>query len=696
MKRILTILMAAAILAAGCTEQIDLKSDGLDKTFLAVEAFLTDQSSQEQVIRLSRSVNYFSEEEAPAVSGASVTVSWTGGSVTFREKADEKGTYSAPVGWCATPGYTYKLSIEAEVGGRLQSYEATADMLEPKFEVTSIDYAYTPMGEALDSIWTVSIWGKDSPGTDYYMLGAAVNGHYLPKDISLSMDDKYFQGQTVAGFPVCVLAQNAESRALYGEAAKYLETGDMLTLTVYTLTKDFYDFKMAVSSNAFVSIPLFSSQPANCPTNITGGDAVGYFALASSSSASRFVDDPMRTEHKEDISVAAEGETILTYDELVSNAGIGDYLSMLGRMGAMYGIGDISALREDGRCYLTTAMKFRSIDPAGKELWLSGRVYLSCTEDGTLIPPEHVVIASHSTIASDAECPSKAYTVDGVLALRRGLVICPDQIGYGQTAALPHPYCMSEITGRGAVDMFRAVRNWMEAKGMPLDASLPVYSVGYSQGGASALAVQKYIEDNGLKGDVNLAGTYCGDGPYSLELMMKRFIEDDWCTLPGVLPMTLAAAKYCWPQIMTEDYGAYLSDALVEAGIMDLILGKQTDISTIGSEIAKAVGSGSAGGVRTSLILSEGMMTPGSKVHDQMMQVAALNELASGWSPATPVHFLHHVNDELVFYDNFELARRNIANDMTTFESVDYPLFNSHAMNALLFYGRALSGAYLQ
>ena len=43
-----------------------------------------------------------------------------------------------------------------------------------------------------------------------------------------------------------------------------------------------------------VSIPLFTPQPANAPTNIRGEHVVGYFAVCPIARASVVVDDPFR------------------------------------------------------------------------------------------------------------------------------------------------------------------------------------------------------------------------------------------------------------------------------------------------------------------------------------------------------------------------------------------------------------------
>ena len=51
-------------------------------------------------------------------------------------------------------------------------------------------------------------------------------------------------------------------------------------------------------NGTFSSIPLFSPQPANCPTNIKGEGVMGYFAVCPTCSASVTVEDPLRPYYK--------------------------------------------------------------------------------------------------------------------------------------------------------------------------------------------------------------------------------------------------------------------------------------------------------------------------------------------------------------------------------------------------------------
>ena len=268
----------------------------MDRTYLVVEAMLTDQPDVPQCVLLTESIDYFVEEVPPAVSGAKVSVSDGTRSFVFTEDSVGSGRYVGPEGFCGVPGGTYKLEIDATIDGELNHYEAVSTMEQPGFRVDAVDYMYAGgQVSQMDSLWTIAVWGEDMPSTNYYYVSARLNEAVFPMALSLAIDDKYFNGQKVVCFPITTLYQTGLTRQMYGDCGKYLETGDVFTLNVYTIPKDYFDFYMGfISSTVGAAIPMLQSQPANCPTNIEGKNAMGYFVACSSSSASVVIEEPLR------------------------------------------------------------------------------------------------------------------------------------------------------------------------------------------------------------------------------------------------------------------------------------------------------------------------------------------------------------------------------------------------------------------
>ena len=218
----------------------------------------------------------------------------------YTETPAGSSCYIGPDGFCGTPGGTYTLTIDAEIDGRQRHYEAVSTMEPPGFAEAEIDYMYAGNPAMhIDSLWTIALWGRDLPQTSYYYIGARLNDAVFPMQLSLAIDDKYFAGQRVTCFPITTLAQTELRRKMYGDCAKYLETGDVFTLFAYTIPKDYYDFYTGfVSSSVGAAIPLLQAQPSNCPTNIIGDYAAGYFVACSSTSASVVIEEPLRPFYK--------------------------------------------------------------------------------------------------------------------------------------------------------------------------------------------------------------------------------------------------------------------------------------------------------------------------------------------------------------------------------------------------------------
>ena len=273
-----------AILCA-CTEKVDLQSRSDYHDYLAVEATLTDRPEDPQQVILSRSISYFHNEPQPMVRGASVKVN----DVVFSEI--EPGISEAPEGYACEPDVEYRLRISLPDGS---GYEAEETMPEPGFRMDAIDYAYAG-GKTMDmdSLWTVAVWGNEKDIDSYYLLTHAVNGAYQPLQMCKIAPDLFFNSNEVVGFPIEPLLQTEVLRKQYGDCFKYLETGDVITLEIWTMEKGYFDYLLSLTMNS-VSIPLFTPQPANVPTNIRGEHVLGYFAVCPIARASVTVEDPFR------------------------------------------------------------------------------------------------------------------------------------------------------------------------------------------------------------------------------------------------------------------------------------------------------------------------------------------------------------------------------------------------------------------
>ena len=282
---ILLLALLILILPSACSEEIIISSASDYEDYLAVEAMLTDRPDYPQRILLSQTIPYFEDMDRPMVKGASVMVD----DVVFTEQQD--GVYVAPTGYCCHPGHVYHLKIHLPDG---RDFTSESTMPESGFVLNDIDYAYLGGQEMdMDSTWTIGLWGVDHDFYSNYMVNYSVNGNLLPLFLSYVTIDHYFSGSVIKGFPFMFMMQTDLNRRKFGDCFKFLETGDVITMNIYTIDDTFYRYLTALTMDALY-IPLLSPQPANPLCNIQGDHVVGYFALCTHVDATVVVEDPLR------------------------------------------------------------------------------------------------------------------------------------------------------------------------------------------------------------------------------------------------------------------------------------------------------------------------------------------------------------------------------------------------------------------
>lgn len=267
--------------------------------YLTVECLLTDIPLLPHVVKLSESVDFYGIDStalsAPPVSGARVSISDGDEIVEFKEKSDgDKGTYYAPTGYCAKSGKTYHLHIEIDdPEGGVKEYNATSTMAESGCRLDAVDYK---MINAVDSIYSISIWGEVFDMESYLLAIPFINTNIFPLSSAFGLENKYYRGKYLSAFPMA--ARHYVSWAAYESGKEYrkpFEEGDIVGVGILSLSKDFYDYFVSyMFCHNSGSIPLITSQPANLPTNIEGENAAGYFTTAPVQLQYCTVDDPYR------------------------------------------------------------------------------------------------------------------------------------------------------------------------------------------------------------------------------------------------------------------------------------------------------------------------------------------------------------------------------------------------------------------
>ena len=261
---------------------------------------------------------------------------------------------------------------------------------------------------------------------------------------------------------------------------------------------------------------------------------------------------------------------------------------------------------------------YPSVNTAGERIVLSSALIAwTPTDRQESDSIESVHIYSHATIGSDEERPtstgfSKEQIVlqtmprrdyvgyeDNVEAnyVGRCIIIAPDYEGYGLTKDLPHPYLSQRLTARQVLDaaqygleLYRkqSAEKTADNPLLPLKKDWRLFGLGFSQGGAVTIAVQRLIEEEGLSEQLHFYGSVCGDGPYDLVQTLSYYYEDDgtsygvetdhrknMCTYPIVIPLIIKGMCTTHPAMSKYRIEDFLSQQLIDTDVLSWIDSKE-------------------------------------------------------------------------------------------------------------------------
>lgn len=278
-KRIAILLWALAGLAS-CTEEIDVT---LDSTYtrLVVDGSIANDSAKYQV-SLSQSADYFLNEPAPRVTGATVRIS--DGSYLFdlhETSPGLSGIYETDSSFRALTGKFYTLLIDLkEPIAEKSDYQASC-LLNPVTNLDSVSALFHP-DWGPEGVWTIKLWAQE-PGDEvnYYMFNLYRNGKLLTDTITKKVvsDDKYINGSYMNGVDVMYLNHAHKWETIY--------PGDTIVLQMSGISEAYFNFINQVQQAGY-NIPFFTGPPANVTGNISDG-GIGFFAAFSNTYARNIV-----------------------------------------------------------------------------------------------------------------------------------------------------------------------------------------------------------------------------------------------------------------------------------------------------------------------------------------------------------------------------------------------------------------------
>lgn len=289
-------------------------------------------------------------------------------------------------------------------------------------------------------------------------------------------------------------------------------------------------------------------------------------------------------------------------------------------------------------------------------------IWCSYGPENTPVNPRYVVVDSHWTMTGDNEFPSKGNAPVIALAHMDAIYICPDQMA----ASEAQPYLCEAITASRTLGMLKAALGFFDDMGMEPLEICQGYSIGYSQGGASALAVHRAIEqDSALEQAIGFHGTYSGAGPYSMTITLNEWKQ--WSKTGDLaFPAAIGLIALGWDAFYADEMGAntavncFLSQAFRDSGALEMIATRSANIGSVNNRLRATMGSGNL--TVDKLLAPDWDTNPSYK----FMELAGSNDLLTGWTPRHPIVFFHSTEDEVVPYANSLEAIKAFPANLTT------------------------------
>ena len=289
---------------------------------------------------------------------------------------------------------------------------------------------------------------------------------------------------------------------------------------------------------------------------------------------------------------------------------------------------------------------YPSVDKDGNPIKLSGKVLLPA--DGKF---DRYILVSHYTIGANNEAPSNAFPLEGLLCGLGYAIICPDYIGYGITSDKIHPYLVMTLTATNVLDMYYAVKAYFDYAGLHPKHD-DIYLMGYSQGGATTMAVEYMIEEvcnqyMPIDRHIDIRRVFAGGGPYDIKATFDRFVRTDRADYPVAVPLVLQGMID--GNGLDLDMRVIMQDWLCDK-VDEWVNSKRFTTGQINSLIGTNV---------THKMLTDVGMDVQSKEVSELYKAMVTNSIVSyAWIPQAPVYIMHSIDDETVTFVNATNAKQ--------------------------------------
>ena len=263
------------------------------------------------------------------------------------------------------------------------------------------------------------------------------------------------------------------------------------------------------------------------------------------------------------------------------------------------------------------------------------------------VAPRGLMLYNEFTCAKHGERTSQNEIDDIGLYMNKYqnlIMVSADLYGWTLTEDKPQAYCCPEITSVETIDAWDAAMQILKDEGYAI-SGLPTFNVGYSSGGFSALAVQRYCDEK--RPDIHWNLTSGGAAPFNLHSVYISNITSPTSGYACSFPLVVVAYKETYH--MDFDYKDVFAEPLA-SNIQKWILSK--DYGTW--DINKLIAGGDEAKTKdcpVNMILTPAALDTSSAIGQKLAKKFRENSLCGegqNWQPNTKTKYyiMHSAGDK--------------------------------------------------
>ena len=291
---------------------------------------------------------------------------------------------------------------------------------------------------------------------------------------------------------------------------------------------------------------------------------------------------------------------------------------------------------------------YNTIDPYGNEVIASGVIGYpeNLNQAFPMISWQHGTEVRRENVSSN-----NGFNILSLWLTTRGYIFLePDYLGLGESELL-HPYCMKDPSAWTTIDLIRSAKTFFnnddENIFYPITSNNDLILFGYSEGGYVSMAAHYILENQNIN-EFNLLASFPMAGPYDLSgIMVDLMLTQEPYGEPYYLPYVLV------PYINYYELGALSEYFLPDyAEMFEYLFNGEYSGSYINSIMPEI----------PIEVLLPSVIEDFTNDTSHPLRLKLFENNLWDWSPNADMYLFHGLGDELIPYENSELAYNSFIN----------------------------------